>query len=249
MRKQNILIFLNQNLATLKIIAVGDTHGRDNWKDITASTRFDKIIFMGDYFDTHKNVTAEVQIKNFNEIIAYKNKLKDKAILLLGNHDYHYLDPTYEKYSGFQPQHEQEISDLLNNALEANLIQISYVWHRFIFTHAGVTKTWCRENLIDIKDIENSLNNLFVRDPEAYMFTCGVFGDPSGNDVTQSPIWVRPNSLLQDKLDKYIQIVGHTQQDKLTLINNVAFIDTLGTSGEFLILEKDKISSSTDEIS
>lgn len=227
----------------LKLIALGDTHGRNNWKQIIGSNEFDKIIFLGDYFDTHESVPIEVQIVNFKEIIQYKKMSCEKVVLLLGNHDYHYLDPTSEKYTGYQREYENEISDLLIDALDEKLIQIAYVWQRLLFTHAGLTKTWCRDNLIDLKDLENSINSLFVSAPEAFEFTSGIFESPTGDDLTQSPIWVRPDSLLQNKLDKYIQIVGHTPQQDLTILKDVAFIDSLGTSGEFLVIENNVLRS------
>jgi len=39
----------------MRIIALGDTHGRTDWKQITARERFDKVVFIGDYFDTHED--------------------------------------------------------------------------------------------------------------------------------------------------------------------------------------------------
>lgn len=45
----------------MKLIALGDTHGRTDWKEIVAETEFDKVIFIGDYFDTHENITPEQQ--------------------------------------------------------------------------------------------------------------------------------------------------------------------------------------------
>lgn len=58
-----------------------------------------------------------------------------------------------------------------------------------------------------------------------------------GDDVTQTPIWVRPYSLQIDKLDDFRQVVGHTTQDKLQIGKHITYIDTLGTSGEYLIIE------------
>lgn len=221
----------------MKILALGDTHGRDNWKRIVKSNDFDKVVFIGDYFDSREGHSAEDEIKNFQDIIHFKKSNPDKVIVLIGNHDYHYFDPMIEKYSGFQNEHQHDISDLLVDAYDKKLIQISYIWQRYLFTHAGVTKTWCRENLINLKDLENSMNMLFDENPFAFRFTCGPYGSPTGDDITQSPLWVRPGSLLIDKLDSYIQIVGHTQHEQIKISNNVAFIDSLGTSGEYLVVE------------
>ncbi len=51
--------------------------------------------------------------------------------------------------------------------------------------------------------------------------------DDYGDTISQSPIWVRPKSLLQDKLDGFRQIVGHTPQDIPQEIDGCFFIDAM----------------------
>ena len=88
----------------MKLIALGDTHGRLNWKDIVAKEleSSDRVIFIGDYFDTHYDETPEQQLSNFNDIVTFKKANIDKVTLLIGNHDMHYLSGVNESYSGFQ---------------------------------------------------------------------------------------------------------------------------------------------------
>lgn len=43
----------------MRVIALGDTHGRLHWKAITSKDDFDKVIFIGDYFDTHDGISAQ----------------------------------------------------------------------------------------------------------------------------------------------------------------------------------------------
>lgn len=41
----------------MKIVAIGDIHGRDIWEDIVKKEHdADKIVFVGDYFDTRDNM-------------------------------------------------------------------------------------------------------------------------------------------------------------------------------------------------
>jgi predicted phosphodiesterase len=43
----------------MKIVTLGDTHGRDIWKTIVKIEEdFDKFIFIGDYFDTRDDINA-----------------------------------------------------------------------------------------------------------------------------------------------------------------------------------------------
>lgn len=50
-----------------------------------------KVIFIGDYFDSHDEYSTVEQIQNFKDIIEYKTNSTKKVIMLIGNHDYHYF--------------------------------------------------------------------------------------------------------------------------------------------------------------
>lgn len=188
---------------------------------------------------------------NFKDIAEFKKRNMDRVILLFGNHDYHYLKTTNEKYSNFQPRHHEEIQYLLHRALDQDLMQMCYAYGNILFVHAGVTKTWCMANNINPQNIPKSINDLFKYSPNSFKFTSGINRDRYGDDITQSPIWVRSRSLYMDKISNYIQVVGHTTMDEISGLNGsrkfydprsgtmietsgVIFIDTLGTSGEYL---------------
>lgn len=227
----------------MKIIALGDTHGRANWKKIVSETEFDKIIFIGDYFDTHEGISPYQQKSNFLEIIEYKRKNLEKVILLLGNHDYHYLKTSRETYSGFQTNHKKKIQEMLHSALDLNLIQMCFSHKRYIFTHAGVTKTWLDSKEYAHKEtVEQFINNLFIENPNSFDFTMGINFSETGDDVTQSPIWVRPKSLIRDCIEGYTQIVGHTTVKEITKIEDkIILIDTLGESGQFISIAEETL--------
>ncbi len=228
----------------MKIVALGDTHGRLNWKDIVAKEleSSDKIVFIGDYFDTHEDVTAEQQISNFLEIVEFKKANMDKVILLIGNHDYHYTGFAYSTYSGYQYGAAPRIKEILMEAFKDNLLQMCYKHDIYVFTHAGVTKTWAEANNIDVNDLENSINETFNIKPRVFDFTMGNNYSQTGNDITQTPIWVRPQSLLADAIPDVVYVVGHTTVMKLGLMEdlpNLILIDCLGTTGEYLVIEDD----------
>lgn len=228
----------------MKTIICGDVHGRKSWRNIINKEDSDtsKIIFVGDYFDTHDNVSAQQQIENFKDIIAFKKSNPDKVILLTGNHDIQYIRGWKEHYSGYQTIYAIDIQELLESALKDNLLQMCYVQNNFLFSHAGVTKTWCQNYDIDLNNIEQSINDLFKYKPHSFGFSTNVGDNLSmtGNDITQSPIWVRPASLIKDKIDGFIQIVGHTVVNNIDVSKvsqfNVILIDALGTSEEYLII-------------
>ena len=80
-----------------------------------------------------------------------------------------------------------------------------YVEGNIIFSHAGISKTW--SNNFAFEDI-NLLNN--CKPSEKFGFTPNNFYDYCGDSITQPCVWIRPQSLIEDALDGYIQIVGHT---------------------------------------
>jgi hypothetical protein len=221
----------------MKIVCLGDTHGRIHWKNIVAKeTDADKIVFIGDYFDTHYDVSVDQQIQNFIDILNFKKENVDKVILLIGNHDFHYLKGAQETYSGYQKFKAIDINEVLEPAVSTGLLQMCYVYEDFVFTHAGLTKTWCENNDINLSELEDSVNRRFMSNIESFRFTYGDNFSNSGNDVTQPPIWVRIPSLLKNKLDGYRFVVGHTTIEELTITDSLIGIDTIGTTGEYLVI-------------
>ena len=74
-----------------KTIAIGDIHGRKNWKKIVEEHPDDRIVFLGDYCDPYDQMRNFDVLNNLLDIIELKKKRKDDIILLLGNHDMHYI--------------------------------------------------------------------------------------------------------------------------------------------------------------
>lgn len=214
-----------------RTVVIGDIHGRDTWKDIVLKEEFSKLVFVGDYFDSRSDITPEKIMNNFLDIMEYKNKNKDSVITLIGNHDLHYL--ITEKYSGYNSvfsfQYNRLLLDNINN------LQACYIQDNIIFSHAGLSKTWCKNNEIDMSNLEQSVNDLFKYKPYSFGFTGR---NPYGDNITQGPMWIRPMSLLSDKLYNYTQIVGHTEDDTIKEKSGVWFIDNLEKGGYLVIEDK-----------
>lgn len=102
---------------------------------------FDKIFFVGDYYDHHGD--AEVQdeeaVKNFLEIIEFKKQYPDKVFLCIGNHDLHYLGG-FDAISNFQSHNY----GIFRKSLEDNLeyLNIAYEYEGYVISHAGVSAKW-----------------------------------------------------------------------------------------------------------
>ena len=208
-------------------LAIGDVHGRPFWKhyldeDCTA------FYFTGDYFDSHDpSVGFEQQYKNFIEICAAA-RTDDRVRLCLGNHDYHYLKGVGdEQYSGFQARHSGEISEALEQNID--LLKIVRLDGDYLISHAGVTNHFLAS--LGLQD-PREINEAFLQNRMILAFNGrNVFGD----DITQSPIWIRPRSLGRDPLAGYNQIVGHTPVNEISEMkinggkNKIALIDTYET--------------------
>lgn len=225
-----------------KIIVLGDTHGRDYWKEVVnLNPDADHVVFIGDYFDSF-NIPGDVQIENFKDILQFKKDNSEKVVLLLGNHDFHYLSVADERYSGFQNGYFYTISRLLEDNLEH--MQMAWSHNNYLFTHAGVTNTWLSEALGTRnfpEDISTVVNEIFKTQPRKFRFTPGVYHSNTGDDVTQSPIWVRPRSLTLDRVVGPIHVVGHTHQKRiksdLFVDGGVIYTDALDSSWQYLLIE------------
>lgn len=240
----------------MRTICIGDVHGRSNWKlAIHQEEPVDRVIFIGDFFDSF-DIPGVEQIDNFKQIIQYKeNNPQVEVVMLIGNHDHHYFPEVgYTGTSGYQSGIAPSITQVIDE--NRHHLQMAYGFGEYLFTHAGVSPTfmdgefgeegWTKEKVV------SQLNDLFKYKPKSFQFN-GV--DAYGDNTYQTPIWIRPGSLMSvNKKHKkglkkdYIQIVGHTQMKKLDLEGSdkftggrYYFIDTMETSGDYLIIEDDKL--------
>jgi hypothetical protein len=245
----------------MKTLVLGDTHGRSNWKLAVHQENPDRVIFIGDYFDSF-DITGVEQIQNFKDIIKYKEtsfsnvgtlkERKTEVILLIGNHDLHYFPEVGNTgTSGYQARIAPSIMQVIDENRQH--LQMAYQFDDFVFSHAGISIEfldqvfsvggWQVENMVD------KLNELFKYKPRLFDFN-GM--DPYGDNTYQTPVWIRPRSLMKANKNilnrRVIQIVGHTEMRKLDLKGSEKsaggryyFIDCMGTSGEYLVIEDGKL--------
>jgi hypothetical protein len=245
----------------MKTVVIGDVHGRSLWKLIVHQENPDQVIFIGDYFDSF-DIKGADQLNNFLDIIEYKKSSGKEVIMLIGNHDYHYFPEVGDNgTSGYQSIFSYQISPVIDSNREH--LQMVYQMDEFLFSHAGVSSAFM-DSVFGINGwktdtIVNDLNELFKYKPLSFEFGMAVsikkmsYLDPYGDNEEQSPIWIRPRSLMaanRNTLRKQvIQIVGHTQVKKLDIDGAMKsaggryyLIDCQDTTGEYLIIQNGELS-------
>ena len=246
----------------MKTLVLGDTHGTSFWKLITHIEQPDRVIFIGDYFDSF-DIKLEEQLNNFLDIMQYKKDAKNvEVVCLIGNHDHHYFPEIGDTGTlGYQYMGSFQIGPVLDANREH--LQIAYAFDDFLFTHAGVSSKfmdsvfghdgWAVGTIVD------QLNELFKHKPNTFTFGMAVsmkkmsYIDPTGDNEEQSPIWIRIRSLMRANKDTelkktYKQVVGHTQVRQIDLNgyekafgNRYFMIDALNTTGEYITIEDDGV--------
>ena len=244
----------------MKLVAIGDIHGRDIWKQIIAKEQdADEFVFVGDYFDSF-TVKGPDQINNFLDIIEFKKQSKVPVILLVGNHDHHYYPGVDDSgTSGYQTLLAPSIKYVVNE--NKQYLQAAYQVGEFVFTHAGLSSEWLDDMVVgwSVDSLDATLNDLFQYQPGKIAYRSykqvgdQVYGAQGyGNEMFQGPLWIRPSALMtankKTLRKKIIQVVGHTPQDTIDIEGKSTggryyFIDTLEyNQGQYLIVKDGVVS-------
>lgn len=234
----------------MNICSIGDLHGRPIWKRIIArKDEFDKIIFVADYCDSMDYQENDVLIRraytndeifqNLLEIIEFKKENPESVELLIGNHDgsYFYFPRFY--CQGFRADARPALNILFND--NKHLFKVAYQYKNYLWTHAGVTNRWLAEfkelatkiglwnDSLPLADILNMANETSLQEKlfqksgkrQAYVQT----------DLAGGIMWADRSETMEDNLDGYHQICGHTPIGKNTTIehngSSIAYIDSL----------------------
>lgn len=172
----------------MRILSIGDIHGRDKWKFLTHDDpytygswkdavesgespfdekwrnlpfmSFDKIIFVGDYVDS-RNLSNDQILGNLKEIIYFKQALGDRVVLLVGNHDVQYMVKN-QVCSGYRPEMKYDLEELFKS--HSNLFQLAYEIEtpsrKYLWTHAGVSSEWYKTFLKELSSPDIRYGNI-----------------------------------------------------------------------------------------
>ena len=217
----------------MKILIIPDVHGSHEWEAVKKlpATAYDYAVFLGDYFDSWENEWPN-QGENFKAICDFVREDTAHRKLLLGNHDWSYLSrtPRGACVSGHQSWHIEDIRKLLTD--NRDILDIAFECEancpggKIVFSHAGFSSTWVKSILDVFGILENHWSVSFLNEqwhmislnPYSVSFNARFeeildwygFFSGSGNEITQGPLWIRPEALLKDAFYE-TQIVGHTE--------------------------------------
>ena len=149
-----------------EVAVIGDIHGTTKFLDgynhiLKNNNHVEKIIVMGDHFDPYENVPFDVMVERYEEFIDCM-KHDDRIVSLLGNHDLPYYDRGFLSRCRYDSSNAFKIKQ--NFGRNRSLFQLAYeadLDKHYLFTHAGVTKSWYEKHheLIGELTVEN-LNRL-----------------------------------------------------------------------------------------
>lgn len=219
----------------MKIVVLGDIHGRTVWKKIIDKEQPDQVIFLGDYVSSHEGVSESDQVSNLLEILRFKDHHPNNTILLRGNHDMQHLGYDWAQCSGYFPWVAELMADFKEDYLSNT--QWIHIMGNTVFSHAGISTKWLKHNGISLNDI-NALEP-----SEPFGFSLLDSGDVYGTSPYQPPTWIRPTTLVDVMIPGYDQVVGHTEvdhcfnvKDSNEIPHNLWLCDAL-EHGSYLVIE------------
>lgn len=229
-----------------KILIVPDVHGRKFWhKAKELIDEVDQVVFLGDYLDPYsrEGITFEDALKEFEQILEFKEKHSDKVVLLVGNHDMHYIHLEFMNCSRLNVYRRVEIHDLFMNNIDK--FQLVHEIDSYLFSHAGVYLEWTKKYAITLQELFDFKKFLKGR----WNTLEDVSYERGGWCKVGSCIWADIRESVQNELPVMFkkQIVGHTQlQEKPYITSKIACLDVRQCF--MLDTETNEINEVTEEI-
>lgn len=204
----------------MEVIIISDVHGRTFWEKAKEKiNNVDKVIFLGDYLDpySYEGVTEEQALSEFKDIIQFKKDNMDKVVLLIGNHDVSYIWITPGYHCRHDYIREKEIHQLFMDNYK--LFKTIYLIDKYLFSHAGVYQEWLDKIHLKIEDFLYSDISFWNGKSQ---FLDYVTENRGGRDEVSSCVWADMSDIYDNHLLKeYYHIFGHTQLEKMPIIDNI----------------------------
>lgn len=182
------------------MIVVGDIHGDIALVDAVLALK-QETVFVGDFFDSFRYGRAQ-------QIVAATKALESGATIILGNHEWSYINPEKFMCSGFDRNFWVQIQPLCQRLLQA---AVPYVWneeHKMLITHAGLTNTIFQRRISEVSEIPDALLEWYRdKSPNSPYFVVGR--SRGGLAPEGGPIWCDWQKDFEP-IEGVKQIFGHS---------------------------------------
>ena len=235
-----------------KILIIPDVHCRKFFNDAIKNNidNVSKVVFLGDYVDPYPTDTMEMYddpIECLEDIIKIKKDLKEKCILLLGNHICHYVWNEFPISTRYNNINSKDYYTLIKNNIE--LFNLTWVENDIIFSHAGITDFWANEvwetlefpedGLVDKKVVAEVFRDTPIKNfSPLYINLIGMIGRIRGGyyktgscewaDIREHITKVNGAGQIIPKEYDYYQVFGHTYIKKPLIFDTWACLDCGG---------------------
>lgn len=166
----------------MKILAVGDIHTKlwiiDEVEKLV--DKYDAVVFCGDYADDWGKDATD-SIETWRRLNLLQQLRPDTVKLVLGNHDFIYVNHTPSLQSGYDPITQLAINSPANKYLRDWLLTlpITLELDGVTFSHAGIAEGWNGTN--EVSDLWQDYSPIWVRPGMArYADIPQVFGHTPG---------------------------------------------------------------------
>jgi len=148
----------------MRVLAVGDIHTKD-WiieKVEKLLSKYDRVIFVGDYADDFGNDGLE-SLDTWAKLYQLHQANPDKVKLVLGNHDFIYVNKTPTLQTGYNRVTQLAIDSPANKYLKDWLLSLPIVLEEdgVTFSHAGLANGW--DGTLEMNDLWQDTSPLWVR--------------------------------------------------------------------------------------
>lgn len=206
-----------------KWIIIPDVHGRQFWRSAVRGHEEEKIIFLGDYVDPYawEEILPGEAFKGLRDIIAFKKEHPDNVVLLLGNHDLGYLDPSICTCRRDSYRAEKIRREFEDNLDLFDIVHIEDVdGGKVLFSHAGIAENWIKHrsklvgkmNGFRPEHLNEMLHGNQDERERLFLALADVSWYRGGLDKVGSPVWADVEEYLNGErlLGGYLHIFGHT---------------------------------------
>jgi len=183
------------------------TQNADHWLQ---TQRYDRVVFLGDYFDARDDSPLEAR----NTALWLRECMDTHDdVFLLGNHDASYLFPDSPDLEcpGFTRAKSRAIHEILEQR-HWNRLALAHFEQGWLVSHAGFHPVWINEPTVEkiLARCEKAMGLARKREIDPIMGSGEIRG---GLQKFGGPLWMDFDNL--HPIPNINQIVGHTSGDKV----------------------------------